>query len=228
MGNVMGGIAEALIATAVGILVALPAVIFYNVFQKKGSDIEEQAARAGQRCRVDERRACAAHARATDGARRRGAPPTAATAAPPGWRPDMAGTMAGGRGRARTIAAINVTPAGRRRPGAAGHPDGRVDVHRGADAEGAAAARQVDRRHGREAHQGRALEGRQAALERAAGRRSRAAGQDEGGRRRRPRDEPGGQRRQGGSARQRRPRAGHGQAGGRSRSSRSTSSRADE
>ena len=47
MGNVMGGIAEALIATAVGILVALPAVIYYNVFQKKGSDIEEQAAALG-------------------------------------------------------------------------------------------------------------------------------------------------------------------------------------
>lgn len=47
MGNVMSGIAEALIATAVGILVALPAVIFYNVFQKKGSDIEEHAAALG-------------------------------------------------------------------------------------------------------------------------------------------------------------------------------------
>jgi biopolymer transport protein ExbB/TolQ len=47
MGNVMGGIAEALITTAVGILVALPAVIFYNVFQKKGTDIEEQAAALG-------------------------------------------------------------------------------------------------------------------------------------------------------------------------------------
>jgi biopolymer transport protein ExbB/biopolymer transport protein TolQ len=47
MGNVMGGIAEALIATAVGILVALPAVIYYNVFQKKGSDVEEQAAALG-------------------------------------------------------------------------------------------------------------------------------------------------------------------------------------
>ncbi|HVY40475.1 MAG TPA: MotA/TolQ/ExbB proton channel family protein [Polyangia bacterium] len=47
MGNVMSGIAEALIATAVGILVALPAVIFYNVFQKKGSDIEENTAALG-------------------------------------------------------------------------------------------------------------------------------------------------------------------------------------
>lgn len=47
MGNVMGGIAEALLATAVGILVALPAVIFYNIFQKKGADIEENAAALG-------------------------------------------------------------------------------------------------------------------------------------------------------------------------------------
>jgi biopolymer transport protein ExbB/biopolymer transport protein TolQ len=47
MGNVMSGIAEALISTAVGILVALPAVVFYNVFQKKGADVEEQAAALG-------------------------------------------------------------------------------------------------------------------------------------------------------------------------------------
>src|SRR3954452_6669399 len=43
MNNVMASISEALIATAVGILVALPAVIYYNIFQKKGSDIEEHA-----------------------------------------------------------------------------------------------------------------------------------------------------------------------------------------
>jgi len=43
MGNVMSGIAEALIATAVGILVAIPAVIAYNLFQKKSNDIEENA-----------------------------------------------------------------------------------------------------------------------------------------------------------------------------------------
>jgi biopolymer transport protein ExbB/biopolymer transport protein TolQ len=47
MGNVMGGIAEALISTAVGILVAIPAVVFYNVFQKKGADVEEQAGAMG-------------------------------------------------------------------------------------------------------------------------------------------------------------------------------------
>jgi biopolymer transport protein ExbB/biopolymer transport protein TolQ len=47
MGNVMSGIAEALLATAVGILVALPAVIYYNVFQKKGADVEEGASALG-------------------------------------------------------------------------------------------------------------------------------------------------------------------------------------
>jgi len=47
MGNVMGGIAEALLATAIGILVAIPAVVFYNIFQKKGSEIEEHAAALG-------------------------------------------------------------------------------------------------------------------------------------------------------------------------------------
>ncbi|HTJ41007.1 MAG TPA: MotA/TolQ/ExbB proton channel family protein [Kofleriaceae bacterium] len=41
MDNVMNGIAEALISTAVGILVAIPAVVFYNMFSKKASQIEE-------------------------------------------------------------------------------------------------------------------------------------------------------------------------------------------
>src|SRR5262249_47404516 len=47
MDSVMGSIGEALTATAIGILVALPAVIGFNVFQKKGSDIEENAAALG-------------------------------------------------------------------------------------------------------------------------------------------------------------------------------------
>jgi len=47
MGNVMGGIAEALVATAIGILVALPAVIAYNVFQKKAVDVEDNCATLG-------------------------------------------------------------------------------------------------------------------------------------------------------------------------------------
>lgn len=40
MGNVMAGIAEALVATGVGLFVALPAVVAYNVAQKKIGDIE--------------------------------------------------------------------------------------------------------------------------------------------------------------------------------------------
>lgn len=40
MGNVMSGIAEALIATGVGLLVALPAVVAFNIAQKKIGDIE--------------------------------------------------------------------------------------------------------------------------------------------------------------------------------------------
>ncbi|MCE9573057.1 MAG: MotA/TolQ/ExbB proton channel family protein [Deltaproteobacteria bacterium] len=40
MGNVMSGIAEALIATGVGLFVALPAVVAYNVFQKRITDVE--------------------------------------------------------------------------------------------------------------------------------------------------------------------------------------------
>jgi biopolymer transport protein ExbB/TolQ len=47
MGNVMSAIAEALVATAIGILVALPAVIAYNVFQKKTQDVEDNVQSIG-------------------------------------------------------------------------------------------------------------------------------------------------------------------------------------
>jgi biopolymer transport protein ExbB/TolQ len=40
MGNVMTGIAEALVATGVGIFVALPAVVAYNLLQKKIAEVE--------------------------------------------------------------------------------------------------------------------------------------------------------------------------------------------
>ena len=40
MNNVMAGIAEALVATGVGLFVAIPAVVAYNVAQKRISDIE--------------------------------------------------------------------------------------------------------------------------------------------------------------------------------------------
>jgi biopolymer transport protein ExbB/biopolymer transport protein TolQ len=41
MDKVMGGIAEALVATAVGLFVAIPAVVAYNVFQKRIADLED-------------------------------------------------------------------------------------------------------------------------------------------------------------------------------------------
>ena len=43
MGNVMSGIAEALVATGVGIFVAIPAVVAYNIVQKKIGEIEADA-----------------------------------------------------------------------------------------------------------------------------------------------------------------------------------------
>jgi biopolymer transport protein ExbB/TolQ len=43
MGTVMSGIAEALIATALGIAVALPAVVAYNLFTKRAFETEDNA-----------------------------------------------------------------------------------------------------------------------------------------------------------------------------------------
>jgi biopolymer transport protein ExbB/biopolymer transport protein TolQ len=48
MGNVMSGISEALIATGVGLFVALPAVVAYNVAQKKIDEIESATAGLGK------------------------------------------------------------------------------------------------------------------------------------------------------------------------------------
>lgn len=48
MGNVMSGIAEALVATGVGLFVALPAVVAYNLLQKKIGEIEGNAATLGK------------------------------------------------------------------------------------------------------------------------------------------------------------------------------------
>ncbi len=49
MDKVMGGIAEALIATGVGLFVAIPAVVAYNVFQKKIADIEDNVSSMNKR-----------------------------------------------------------------------------------------------------------------------------------------------------------------------------------
>lgn len=48
MGNVMAAIAEALVATGVGLFVALPAVVAYNVLQKQIGDIEAGAISLGK------------------------------------------------------------------------------------------------------------------------------------------------------------------------------------
>jgi biopolymer transport protein ExbB/biopolymer transport protein TolQ len=49
MDKVMGGIAEALVATGVGLFVAIPAVVAYNVYQKKITDIEDNIAATSKR-----------------------------------------------------------------------------------------------------------------------------------------------------------------------------------
>jgi biopolymer transport protein ExbB/TolQ len=49
MDKVMGGIAEALVATGVGLMVAIPAVVAYNIFQKKISNIEDNVASVSKR-----------------------------------------------------------------------------------------------------------------------------------------------------------------------------------
>ena len=48
MGNVMGGISEALIATGVGLVVALPAVVAFNIAQKRIGEIEGNVASIGK------------------------------------------------------------------------------------------------------------------------------------------------------------------------------------
>ncbi len=49
MDKVMSGIAEALVATGVGLFVAIPAVVAYNVFQKKITDVEDNVASISKR-----------------------------------------------------------------------------------------------------------------------------------------------------------------------------------
>jgi len=44
MGNVMSGISEALIATGVGLVVAIPAVVTFNYFQSRATQVEDNVA----------------------------------------------------------------------------------------------------------------------------------------------------------------------------------------
>ena len=53
MANVIAGIAEALVATGVGLFVAIPAVVAYNVFQKRVAEVEDNVSAVGKRLRVD-------------------------------------------------------------------------------------------------------------------------------------------------------------------------------
>ncbi len=66
MGNVMSGIAEALVATGVGLFVALPAVVAYNVIQKRIGEVETGVAALGKlvTAALKARRARAGDARA--------------------------------------------------------------------------------------------------------------------------------------------------------------------
>jgi biopolymer transport protein ExbB/biopolymer transport protein TolQ len=48
MGNVMAAIAEALIATGIGLVVAIPAVVAFNMAQKKISEVEGNVASIGK------------------------------------------------------------------------------------------------------------------------------------------------------------------------------------
>ncbi len=48
MANVMVGIAEALVATGIGLFVAIPAVVAYNVFQKRVGDVEDNVNAVGK------------------------------------------------------------------------------------------------------------------------------------------------------------------------------------
>ena len=49
MDKVMGGIAEALVATGVGLFVAIPAVVAFNIFQKKIGDVEDNVSSISKR-----------------------------------------------------------------------------------------------------------------------------------------------------------------------------------
>jgi biopolymer transport protein ExbB/biopolymer transport protein TolQ len=49
MGNVMVAISEALVATGVGLVVAIPAVVAYNVASKRGAEIEANVVIMGKR-----------------------------------------------------------------------------------------------------------------------------------------------------------------------------------
>ena len=129
MGNVMSGIAEALVATGVGLFVALPAVVAYNVMQQAGRrhrgnvaiiskhaagspQVEGQAGRRAARTRRTAFSAKVASTTATSRAKScHGRHARSANSTEPRGASTMAGTLVQvGRGGHGAIVGINVTP----------------------------------------------------------------------------------------------------------------------
>ncbi len=104
MDRVMGGIAEALVATGVGLLVAIPAVVAFNIFQKKVTDIEDNVSSISKRL-------CAfiSVGKAQDWSRASQAPPPVALAA--NSVRDLATLTAEANGRPSSVSMPAATPA---------------------------------------------------------------------------------------------------------------------
>jgi biopolymer transport protein ExbB/TolQ/biopolymer transport protein ExbD len=102
MGSMMAGIAEALIATGVGLFVAIPAVVAYNVAQKRIGDIEAGAVSLGKRGHELHPHRSARGSRAAQAHGR---------AAAPNREPAGRSTLLHARRRSRqAIVGINMTP----------------------------------------------------------------------------------------------------------------------
>ncbi len=177
MDKVMGGIAEALIATGVGLFVAIPAVVAYNVFQKKITDIEDNVSSISKRlCALlaavgtfeDSPAPGPVDALKVAGRElpRSGARELVAQASGRGSPGRRSGGVGHGRlgrrvsGETRRDRRHQRDADGRRHARAPRHHDGVGDVHRVAGAQGRAAAERVVRRAGAGADHGDADQGR--------------------------------------------------------------------
>ncbi len=227
MGNVMSGIAEALVATGVGLFVAIPAVVAYNMVQKRIGEIENGVGSLGKlvtaALRTDRFRAkgpAATHdsgaheRRARRGHRRRGRPPAREAHQRRRQRRrgrELRGGAHGRRDAKRARRSLRHRgdqrhPHGGRGPGAAGDHDGLGHLHRVPEPQGGAAQdghlrRGGEHGGGRDHHQAGRLPLQRRSRHRA--RAGRQAPRCQGGWRR---GEPGAQRRRGGPPRQGRAR----------------------
>ena len=163
---VMAGIAEALIATAVGLLVAIPAVVAFNVFKGRVKHVGHRLPDAG------------AHPAQPPQVRRAGR----ARGGRGGITESRHGLQAGRSQRRRAARVDQHHPVRRHRAGAAGHLHAHVGDHRARQPEGGAAQGGQRRQPGRIDHQPAVHEGRRLhaqrredAVVRARGRRSSGA-----------------------------------------------------